>query len=149
MRYVKHIPIIPSKLIKLIHNGILCHSLHKLYQQIFRNGSYNKVIILPTYRGRKTKVMLYVHHQSFKRPFRTKNGPPQKAAVRKPGNETFKQRNTSNDLGLSSSFSSSTSWQNQHRNYICVSSFCKPRTLSDYLYFPLFVVFFHFKIWFM
>ena len=77
----------------------------------------------------------------FQEAFRTRNGLPQKAAVRKPVYETFKERNTSNDLGLSSSFSSSTSWQNQHRNNICVSSFCEPHTLSDYLYFPLFVVF--------
>ena len=55
---------------------------------------------------------------------------------------------TSNDLGLSSSFWSSTSWQMLYWNYICVSSYCELPTLSDYFYFPFYVVF-HFKIWFI
>ena len=69
-------------------------------------------LFLPTKRGRKTKVMLYVHHQSFKRHFGQRMDYRKRLLCANPVYETFKQRNTSNDLGLSSSFSSSTSWQN-------------------------------------
>ena len=92
LSYAKLIPIILSKLIKLIMRGTLCHKLYKLSKQIFKIAIIVRQLFLPTYGGSKTKVMFYVHHQSFKRPFRTKNGPPLMAAVHNTGIQVFQAK---------------------------------------------------------